>query len=332
MNSDNGGEDVPGQEIDQQVIMPLLNDRLVLDRVKLDDLLLAALRVRPAAVMMIPADLPDGQDLGRHVDQRFSQRYYTGSDPASPWPASLGRRLRDAGLRALLNPVSFKMRILAEVFQDELRDFDSYLALFRWARRLGLETYEADVRPTIRELYFYRDPAVLPRLQALAARRREIRRHGTAIHSNGVRTFTPFPEDFTEDYVTMAGSILGYPQCCVEAAARERAADVAPLEIRSARQISALRASGDEPDPYAFFVAGFVPCHPKCEAAAAVGHRAAEALEEIDPRLADLYTRGLAQNLEQVSRFPELMKEQEERMRERLQAGLAQIAGDDQAG
>lgn len=321
-----------GREIDRQTVTQLLNDRLVLERVKLDALFPVALGIRPAAVLMIPADLPDGQDLGRRVDQRFSQRYYAGTDPAVPWPASLGRRLRDAGLRAVMSPVAFKMRLLSEVFQDELSEFDSYLALFRWARRLGLDTYEMDVRPTIRELYFYQDPAVLPRLQALASRRREIRRHHGVIRQNGVNTFTPFPEDFTQDFVSMAGTVLGYPPCCVEAAASERASNVAPLEIRSARQIAALRTAGQEPDPYAFFVAGFVPCHPKCEAAVALGHQVEAALAALDPRLGDLYTRGLSKNLEQVSRFPEFIREQEERMRERLEAGLAQIAGDDQAG
>ncbi len=315
-----------GVELDFQRVTRLLNEPGILERVKLEDYLLVALGVRGVSLVTIPAELPDGQELGRAIDRTFSLLYYRGGDPGRPLLARLAHRGRDVFYRLTLNPLQYKATLMAHAFSRVVTPAPSYQAHRAWARDLGLDCFETAVRPTIHELYLYRDPAVLRRLQELMDERRRIHVAARAEYrpTMGAAGLV-YPEEYRGEYLERLGELLGYPACCVQRYARDRTARVS-VELRAAKQLEVARKAGPAAvDPDAYWVKDFFPCRPDCPAAGERGRQAANALRELDPRLADRYRRGMEKNLERVAEYPAAIRAHELRLRDRVRRQLERL-------
>ena len=310
-------------ELNQALLTQLKNDDQLLDRVKVEDLLLVALGVRPAATVVVPAELPDGPQLGATIDRLFAARYYSGEDPRAGAMGRVMTRARYAMRRAASTPLAYQAGLVRETTDQVLREAPTMKALLDWQQRLGLDSYRGEARPSLQELHVFRqgDQPTLTRVQAVAGRREEIR-HRKAPRPRSQAELI-FPEEFDPEYVQMAGATLGYPDCCVAAFVADRRQGQVP-ELRLAGAMAAGRATGQEPDVFAFFVQDFIPCSPHCPQAAALGHLAWNHLADTDPRLADSYRRGLEQNSQRVERYPQLQRERQAALQERLgELGLA---------
>lgn len=324
-------------EIAFDQVTKLLNETGILERVKLEDYLLVAAGVRPAGLVTIPAEFPDGQALGQAIDEKFSLLYYRGYDPSRPPLENLAARSRRTLARVGLHPIKYKAMLMGEAFAEAVYPSPSYRAHRHWAEQLGLETTEVEVRPTVRELYLYREPETLRRIQELTALRRRVQVESRRQYSPAQgRIPLVYPEEFEATFLTGLGELLGYPACCVEQYARDRTSGV-NVELRAARQLEEARkptagAEGAGAGPgrlmEAYWVKDFFPCRPDCPEAAARGRAALAALEAIDPRLATRYVRGMEKNLERTEQYPEIVRMHEDRLRDRLREQFHTVLGD----
>ncbi len=305
-----------------QLAEELAREPAITLRVKTEDLLLVALGVRECALATIPRDLPEAEVLGREVDQDFRKRM-EGS-------VGLMGRVRDRVLRfAAGDPLTFKHHVLTEVFDRRLREFPPYTALRGWLLRLGLDCYETAIRPTIREMYVYRDPEVGERISDLVAIRRRLRTRAWREYRAGMAAERLiFPEQMDAEFLRESGKILGYPSCCVQ----RYIADVEGAigaEVRASQQLVEL---SPEFEAWAYFASAFVPCEPGCEAAAAIGRRAHAALAKLGEGWASAYRQVLRDNMRLMREYPRLISEHEERLRLRAQTEGWQSQPSDEAG
>lgn len=265
---------VTGPALPETVVRDLLNDGTVLERVKVEDLLPVAAGVRPAALVVIPSDLPDALTLGGAIDALVSQRRVRWQAAVRP----LARLRRQA-------------EALREAYARVVEASTSYRGLKGWIERLGLSAWQLEVRPTVRYLVVYRDPSPVPLLAELAQMLTERRKR----IAGWVETDPKFAE--------LLGKVLGYPACCLDNYVRHLAQGV-PYEDGMAAQLAARVARGEEPDEAVFFAAGFLPCDPGCAAARAVGTGIREALAAWGPELAERCRQVCRHNLVEAARPP----------------------------
>lgn len=271
-------------------LQALLEDRDVTARVKVEALLPVAWGLRPAASLLLPGDLPEGPDLVGAVDRAFAARYF--GDPAGDalpgtrWAV----RARHAVLRALQTPLRYKSTLLREVLADALRGSPGHGALRRWLEALGLRVAPFALRPSVLEWIVTRPDGYRAAARLVAARR-ALRAEPRRLQGHPSLAAV-LPEEFDPGCIRQAGRLFGYPECCVEAFAADRAAGRSPEE-----RLGRVLAQGAAPeDDAAFFVRGFVPCRPDCPEAAALGRRLLDGLADRDPRLAAIARRLRAEH------------------------------------
>jgi hypothetical protein len=257
-----------------EVIQGLLADGSVLDRVKVEDLLPVALGVRPAALVVLPADLPDAYLLGATIDVLVSQR-------RACWQVALGPR---AKLRR-------QAEVLREAYARALEPAATYRSLRAWAGRLGLNAWELEVRPTVRYLVLYRDPGAVPALVELGEMLADHRKRMMGWAETDPR------------FAASLGRVLGYPACCLDNYVRHLAGGT-PYEDSLAAQLAAGVARGEEPDEAVFFASGFLPCSPDCAVARGVGARIRETLAAHGPEVEARYRQVCRHNLAEIARPP----------------------------
>ena len=69
--------------LEQTLSKEMLNDPLLVGHVKTEDYLMVALGVRSCASITIPAEFPDGNDLGKRIDELCMEDFHALSN-ASP--------------------------------------------------------------------------------------------------------------------------------------------------------------------------------------------------------------------------------------------------------
>ncbi|MDI6894363.1 MAG: DUF483 domain-containing protein [Bacillota bacterium] len=263
-----------GPAIPEALVRDLLSDQAVLDRVKVEDLLPVAAGARPAALIVLPADLPDAYALGGAIDALVSQH-------RARWQVALRPQ---AKLRRQAD-------LLREAYGRVVESAPTYRFLSEWIERLGLNAWQLEVRPTVRYLVVYRDPVAVPVLaelgEMLAERRKRM--------GGWAETEPRFAESL--------GKVLGYPACCLDNYVRHLA-DGTPYEDSLAAQLAAGVARGDEPDESVFFASGFLPCGPRCGAARAIGTGIVETLAAWLPEMASRYRQMCRENLTEAARPP----------------------------
>jgi hypothetical protein len=272
----------------------LLSDTRLSMRVKVENYILVRLGLRPCSLTTLPAELPGAEIMGRAIDDRVLPKMRRLSSEVEPH-----RRLK------VIEGLKREMR---EAYRDVVEGSEQHRGHMEWARNLELRTLQFEVRPTVRELYLFRDKEIGKRLERLMKDRVEIRQRVLRHPPPGFgRTHIVYPEEFDGAWVREMGSLYGYPKCCVEryAADRERGISV---EDRASRQLREAEEKG-EAESLAYFVGYFFPCNPKCPSATSTGRRFLEELQSINPALGDLYKSVLNENMDLVRRQPEIIAE-----------------------
>ncbi|MFA9496329.1 MAG: DUF483 domain-containing protein [Candidatus Bathyarchaeota archaeon] len=278
--------------MESNLLNEFLDNPLVLPKSKLEAFLAPYLGLRPASQVTIPAELPKGVEMGQRIDEEVK-----------PHLMKL-QSVTDMQARALRVQVLKKM--LEQQFEAIVEDSDAYKAYYRWAEELGLRNNQIKVRPTVHELYLFKEKGTGGRIRKLMNNREKIRRKTQRRPGADVDPIRfAYPEEYDEKWLLRNGEVLGYPDCCVKSYARDRVNGV-NVEARAARQlIDTLKET--EVDTHVYFTGFFFPCSPQCENALSKGHQWADAFSELDPRLSELFERVLLMNTELVLRQPELI-------------------------
>ena len=289
----------------EKLVKEILNDPNLLDRVKLEDYLMVALQVRRCSILTSPAELPDGIELGKKIDEIAHESVIS---------------LRQATDFAIKRQLILKLREkLKKAYKDMVCTSPSYKAHMRWAKELDLKTQEVEIRPTIHEFYLFKDKETEKKLKKLIKIKEDIRKDAfRSPPPSAPRTYLIYPEDLSNDYVASLGEMLGYPKCCTEKYLENRLSRTINVEDRASSQIKEAKKKGDQPNFFAYFVRDFFPCEPSCKGAVQIGKQAYEAFNKIDPWLGKLYIECLKKNLETVENYPELIRKHEEKLREKM--------------
>ena len=277
----------------------LVNEPLLTDHAKTECYLTVALGIRPCALVTIPAELPDGAELGRKIDTLCAEdlRKVTEAPPER---------------KALLIP-ALRNRI-HESFREVVFSSASYTAHANWARKLSLRTLDTEVRPSIHELYLFMDSAVENQLKRLNAFRASARQLALSKGFAGTRTSLAYAEELSPDYLNSMGKLLGYPPCCVKAYADDRLSGGANAETRASKQLMQTDETTRQSSIYAYFTRNFFPCQPQCQNAIEIGRSAFQRLSDVNPKLGAIYFECMRKNAKTVMAYPELARQYRQKM------------------
>lgn len=269
-----------------------LEENLVVPKSKLEAFLAPYLGLRPASQVTIPAELPNGSQLGQRIDAEVKPHI-------SKLQTIIDPRARAKAVQAI-------KKMLEKSFEVIVEDSDAYKAYYRWVEELGLRNNQIKVRPTVHELYLFKEKGTGGRIRRLMNDRDKIRRKTQRRPRPNVDPIRfAYPEEYDEKWLLRNGEVLGYPQCCVKSYARDRINGV-NVEARAARQLIEILKE-TEVDTHVYFTGFFFPCSPKCENALSIGQTWADSFSELDSRLSGLYESFLLMNTELVLRQPELI-------------------------
>lgn len=282
-------------------------EEVIPQRTKFDDYLPVALGVRRAAQIISPAELPDSSILGATIDDRFRQKMAGRRLPGESMQDFLKGKMGKYWRRNQMQEVRYRMEAVRGLYADVVEASHSYQVFIKWMDKLGLLHKELESRPTIREIYMFKDPAVATELTELQDIRKDIRWEKMRSHGSGPAYTRAFPEEASSAYVKKLGSILGFPVCCVERYSFDRDSGVLTPENRASNQIEHLEKP-DECDRFAYFTKDFFPCQPDCAAAVETGKAIYERLAALDPEVADKFKAHLDENVDLVKRYPEIIQ------------------------
>jgi hypothetical protein len=283
----------------------MLDESLLLDHVKTEDYLMVALEIRSCSFLTIPAEFQNGEELGRKIDELCIEDLQAVMSATADKKGVLIRKLKKR-IRE-----SFKKVVFASAV---------YKAHMEWSRKLFLQTYDVEVRPSIHELYLFKNSKVKKELRRLVNVRNVAReRVALSMDVSKRKTRLAFPEELSSDYLASVGKLLGYPSCCVERYVHDRLREDVNVEMRASRQVKELRKEGEEPDVYAYFVRNFFPCEPRCRSASEVGRKTFDLFSGVNPKLGDLYLGCIRRNVEMVEKYPELIGQYREKLKKRAQ-------------
>lgn len=276
----------------------LLAEQRVARKVSVENLALVSLGLRMCSQTTIPAELPSGEAMGAAIDARFK-----------PQMERL-RAIQDQKTR--IKTIGEIRKGMASAFEEVVEGSPDYKALASWAKRLGLKVNQVEVRPTVHEVYLYRERDTLKELQRLTQERGKLRVEAVKRPepSRGQLQFA-YPEEFNGPWVRRMGRLLGYPDCCVDRYASDREQGI-NVEERAATQLKEFRG---EPDPHTYLASYFFPCTPTCEKAKARGELYHSKLSEALPEAGEAYGTIIRENLERVRRQPEIIGEYLSRIR-----------------
>ena len=278
--------------MEPNLLNEFLDDPLVVPKSKLEAFLAPYLGLRPASQVTIPAELPYGSQLGQRIDAAMKPH--------------LSKLQAITDMRARATAVQAIKKMLEESFEAIVEGSDAYKAYYRWAEELDLRNNQIKVRPTVHELYLFKEKGTGGRIRKLMKdrdkiRRKEQRRPGPDV--DPIRF--AYPEEYDEKWLLRNGEVLGYPKCCVKSYARDRINGV-NVEARAAQQLIDILQE-TEVDTHVYFTGFFFPCNPQCENALSRGHMWVDAFSALDSRLSGLYESVLLMNTELVLRQPELI-------------------------
>lgn len=284
----------------------LLEETRLWPQTILENYLTVALNLRKCSLTTIPAEYPEADLIAAHIDEACAGQYRVVAGETDP-----RQKMR------LIKQLKIDMR---SAFRESVEASSAHKAHVEWSERLGLSEFEMGVRPSIHELFIFKDRAVLKQLEKLAKRRELYRRElAPDMKSIGSRSRLVYPEEFKPDYVRQLGGLLGYPRCCTEAYISGRIAGSILAEERAASQIAELRSKGNEPDPFSFVMKDFMPCNPSCETASTTGRKMQNQLATLDPKLGEFYAECLKRNLGLIESFHDRIEAHRQKIAKRVE-------------
>lgn len=278
--------------IDARQLSEFMKDSKLLTRIKVENFLLVHMGLRPCSQTTLPAELPNAVTIGSTIDSMISPKLNLLKGEDDP-----RRKIK------IINALKKEMR---GAYNDVVEGSQEFRAHHYWIRGFGLRSRTFEVRPTVRELYIFRERAVDKRLKRLMKERDRLKKRAYSRPSPEMDWIHfAYPEEYHGAWLREMGATLGYPSCCADAYASERESGV-NVEKRASRQIEDLEKAG-RVDPFAYFVGYFFPCAPDCGAASALGRECGERLRDLHPSLEGVYASMVAENLERVRRQPEVI-------------------------
>jgi len=277
---------------DSAVAQDLLNERNLSPHTLIEDYLTVALNIRKCSLMTIPAELPDSDMISKRIDEKCA--------------AEFSQLARERDVKKKLKMIKSFKESLRKAYLEETNASSSYKSHSTWAKRLGLEVFEVEIRPTVRENFIVKCKEAKNQVDALTRKRLRFRedflRHADATTP---KSLLAYPEERFPEYLIGIGKLLEYPSCCVSAYVEDRSEQRTTAEQRAATQVEEFKAHGKEPDIYTYFSKDFIPCSPTCPSAAAIGQKIHQTLKEIDKRLSETHIQCLKNNVERVSSYVE---------------------------
>lgn len=274
----------------------LLSDPRIDNRIKLENYLTVELGLRPCSQATIPFDLVDSQRFGETIDKRIY-----------PHVVSLEKIVNPRERLRAIEAVKRKMR---EAFRELVEASQEYSALIEAIEGLRLRRIVFEVRPTVQELFIFKDKRIEKKLKELLKDRGRIR---AVIRREKPKILDKarfaYPEEFDRDWLMRMGELLGYPSCCIKQYAEERMRSIS-VEDRAARQI---KEKGSDLNFLAYFVGYFFPCSPDCREAISKGEAIYRELLKLDPEVGEAYRRIVEENAERVRRQPEIISKYKEK-------------------
>ncbi len=298
--------------MDRALLQEFMKEEVIPERAKFDDYLSVALGVRRASQIVTPAELPDASVLGATIDERFRQKMEGKRLPGESMSDFLISKMSKRLQKSQMAEVRRRAELLRILYSEVVEKSHSYKVFLGWADRLGLKKKELESRPTIREIYFFVDPAVSAELEELQEIRKDIRwQRLRSPDRSGPVYARAFPEEGHSAYLKRLGSILEFPACCIDRYVFDRQSGVLTPESRASEQLEELEELKDW-NPYAFFTKDFFPCQPDCPEARAMGEKMYQKLVELDPDIAARFQKHLAENAQLVRDYPEIIKKKVE--------------------
>lgn len=278
--------------LDKETLDELLADGLILNQVKLECLLMPYMELRPVSQITIPAEFPGSSEMGQIIDR-----------VVKPYIDRL-QAIRDP--RAKLQAIQETRKLMETQFEAVVEKSEPYKAYYGWSDRLGLMSEQAPVRPTVHEIFLFKDGGEGRDLKRLIKDREKLRaRVRRKPDPKMGRTRFAYPEEFNAKWITRMGRLLGYPDCCIKQYAQDRVKGV-NVETRAAKQLAdALKE--EKFDPHAYILGFFFPCRPDCPNSMEKGFRWQDEFSKLDERLGKAYEELLGVNATLVLKQPELI-------------------------
>lgn len=271
-----------------------LEDGHILPRIKIENFLFVSLGLRPCSLMTLPAEFPDAIAIGGAIDEQV-------------FPKLRGLRSEQDPLKKLqlIDALKKEMRL---AYEENVKGSEQYNSHKFWIKQLGLRSITVSVRPTLEELYIFRENDIGKRLSQLMQDRERYRAEARASVKPGMdKARFVYPEEFRVSWLREIGNILGYPACCVEAYASDRE-EGRNVEARASQQLKEAEERGVV-DPFTYSIGYFFPCSPGCGETQTKGASYRKGLVELLPSLGELYDRSVAKNMERVRLQPEIIEQ-----------------------
>lgn len=289
-----------------------LAERGITDLTKTNNYLAVSLGLRQVGLTYLPAELPGGPRMGEAIDRYYQDNYRPGAAPR----LNLMDRLRKRGA----NPeqeaeLQARRHVLEQAYDQIVAPSPAYVAHLHWLDRMALQQLQVKRRPSLREMYIYRDRRVRERLGQLEqiAYQAQVRMAAAGRRRPEEWVQYVYANEFDPDYVRGLGELLGYPSCCIERYVADRMSGV-NVEQRAWEQVRDLQDEGVSIDVHSYYVKDFFPCTPDCAAARAQGELYEAALGAIHPDLRDLYIGSLYSAFEMVQGYPSFIQQHKERL------------------
>jgi hypothetical protein len=271
-----------------------LEDDNILPRIKIENFLLVSMGLRPCSLMTLPAELPDANAIGGAIDELV-------------FPKLRGLRSEQDPLKKLQLIGALKKE-MSRVYAETVKGSEQYKSHKFWVKWLGLRDLTVSVRPTVEELYIFRENSIGKKLESLMKDRQRYRAKAmTSVKPGMDKARYVYPEEFRSPWLKEIGNILGYPDCCVEAYAADRE-EGRNVEVRASQQLKEAEERGAV-DPFTYFIGYFFPCSPSCEEAQKKGASYRKSLVELLPSLGELYEISVVKNMEKVRLQPEIIEQ-----------------------
>ncbi|HHY12440.1 MAG TPA: hypothetical protein GX529_07405 [Firmicutes bacterium] len=294
--------------MNQQLFREFMDEHVIPFKIKLDDFLPVILGVRRAGQIVMPAELPDSGILGATIDDRFRQKMAGERLPGESLTDFLKGRAVRLRRKSRIQDLRFKLQALRDIYSDVVEKSKSYQVYMYWIDKWGLQRKELESRPTIREIYIFKDESAAVELEELQDLRKDIRYDFARNPDPSLSgSFRVFPEEHNAAFLKKAGRILGFPACCIDRYVFDRSSGVLSPEVRASNQI-VHSESPDGVNDYAYFTKDFFPCQPDCPEAVAIGRAIYEAFQGINDELAGSYLKHVAANVMLVRQYPEIIQ------------------------
>lgn len=299
----------PAVNMDDNILREFLDEPVIPFKAKMDDFLPVVLGVRKAAQIVMPAELPDAGILGATIDDRFRSKMEGRRIPGESFGNFLKGKTGKFWRRNQMQDLRFRLEVLRDLYTDIVEGSQSYKVYMGWIDKLGLYKKELESRPTIREIYIFKDPSVSVELGELQDIRKDVRYASMKAPDPSIPvSLRAFPEERSTSYMKKLASILGFPICCADRYVFDRSSGVLSPEVRASNQILHSE-SPEEVNNLAYFTKDFFPCQPDCEEAAEIGRTIYEKIRELNPELADRYLEHVAENARMVRQYPEIIQQ-----------------------